>query len=82
MFNVGYGHGYSAKEILDITKKVNNTNVTCNIKPRRNNDPSILIANNAKIKEKMGWEAEFDDIEEIIKSAYEFEKMLNLDLKQ
>ncbi|MDA3967170.1 UDP-glucose 4-epimerase GalE [Helicobacter sp. WB40] len=81
-FNVGYGRGYSVKEILNITKKVSNTNFTCNIKPRRNGDPSILVANNAKIREKMGWKAKFDNIEEIIKSAYEFEKMLNGDLKK
>lgn len=76
-FNVGYGYGYSVKEILDITKKVSSTNFAYNIKPRRNGDPSILIANNTKIREKMGWEAKFNNIEDIIKSAYRFEEMLN-----
>jgi UDP-glucose 4-epimerase len=43
---------------------------------RREGDPSILVSDNTKIKEKMKWVPSYNNLELIIKSAYEWEKNL------
>ena len=44
---------------------------------RRAGDPSILIADNAKIKSFTEWKPQFDSLEMICKSAYEWELKAN-----
>ncbi|MBN2781672.1 MAG: UDP-glucose 4-epimerase GalE [Campylobacterales bacterium] len=76
IFNVGYGEGYSVKEVIETMKKVTNNDFTVNIAPRRAGDPAMLISNNAKIKTKMNWQPKYDTLELIINSAYAWEKKL------
>lgn len=75
-FNCGYGYGYSVKEIVDSVKNT----MKCDFKvlkgERREGDPSTLVSDNTKIKEKMKWEPKYNDLGLIIKSAYEWEKNL------
>ena len=75
-FNCGYGYGYSVKEIIDSVKNT----MKCDFKvikgERREGDPSTLVSDNTKIKEKMKWEPKYNDLGLIIKSAYEWEKNL------
>ena len=76
IFNCGYGYGYSVKEIIDSVKNT----MKCDFKvikgERREGDPSILVSDNTKIKEKMKWVPSYNNLELIIKSAYEWEKNL------
>jgi UDP-glucose 4-epimerase len=76
IFNCGYGYGYSVKEIIDSVKNT----MKCDFKvingERREGDPSTLVSDNTKIKEKMKWEPKYNDLGLIIKSAYEWEKNL------
>ncbi|TQR33757.1 UDP-glucose 4-epimerase GalE [Campylobacter sp. MIT 99-7217] len=74
IFNVGYGHGFSVKEVIEAMKEVSGVNFKVEFAPRRAGDPSILISNANKIKEKTSWKAKFDDLKLICKSAYEWEK--------
>jgi len=76
IFNVGYNKGASVKEVIDTMKKVSGVDFKVEISLRRPGDPAILVANNQKIKEKMGWEPKYDNLEFICKSAYEWEKKL------
>ncbi len=75
IFNAGYGKGYSVKEVIQTVKKVTNQDFKVEIASRRAGDPAILISNNAKIKEKMGWTPKYDNLELICGSAYEWEKV-------
>ncbi len=75
-FNCGYGFGFSVREIIDTMKTTNNVNFDVHIGPRRPGDSAILISDNSKIKEKMGWEPQFNDIKIICKTAFEWEKKL------
>lgn len=74
IFNCGYGHGYSVKEVIQAVKKVSGVDFNVEIVPRRAGDPAELVANNTKIKEKMNWSPKYDDIELICSSALEWEK--------
>jgi UDP-glucose 4-epimerase len=71
-FNLGYGHGFSVKEIIDATRRVTNKEIKAVIEDRRAGDPAMLIASNDKVKEVLGWSPKYDDIDYIINTAYNF----------
>ncbi len=76
IFNCGYGYGFSVKEIISIVKKVTEVDFPVENAPRRKGDPPILIADNSKIKNLLKWKPQFNDIELIIKSAWNWERKL------
>ncbi len=74
IFNCGYGHGFSVKEVIDMVKRVSGVDFAVETAPRRENDPAISISDNSKIKSKMDWQPKYDNLELICKSALEWEK--------
>jgi len=74
VFNCGYGHGFSVKEVIDTVKKVSKVDFRVEIATRREGDPAILIADNKKILQKTNWKPKYDDLEYICKTALEWEK--------
>ena len=76
IFNVGYGKGYSVKEVLSATKKITNVDFTTDIAPRREGDASKLISEATEIKQKTGWSPQNDNLELIIETAAKWEKRL------
>lgn len=76
VFNVGYGQGYTVKEVIDVMKRVSGTDFKVEIAPRRAGDPAVLVANSEKIKKKMGFKPKYDSLEFICKTAFEWEKKL------
>ncbi|GAB6183567.1 UDP-glucose 4-epimerase GalE [Thermodesulfovibrio hydrogeniphilus] len=76
IFNCGYGHGYSVKEVIEATKKVTGIDFKVIPSARREGDPPVLVADSSKIREKLGWTPKYDDLEYIIKTAFEWEKKL------
>jgi len=74
IFNLGYGKGFSVREVIDTVKKVTNVDFEVDTAPRRAGDPATLIANNAKVVSKMDWIPKYDDLALICQSAYEWEK--------
>ena len=76
IFNCGYGHGFSVLEVLETMREVSGVDFRADMKERRAGDPSILISDNTKIKEVMGWEPKYDDLELICKTALDWEKKL------
>ncbi len=76
IFNCGYGHGFSVKEVLDTMKAVSGVDFAVEIAPRREGDPAALVSDNTKIREKMGWKPKYDDLSLICKTALEWEKKI------
>jgi UDP-glucose 4-epimerase len=81
VFNLGIGKGFSVKEIIKSCEKVTGCEIPTTIKDRREGDPTILIADNKKAKRVLKWKAKFNDIDDIIESAYNFHKKLRFDLQ-
>jgi len=75
-FNVGYGKGYSVKEVIETVKEVTKTDFPVDNAPRRAGDPATLISNNSKIKQKMNWTPKYNNLALICQSAYKWEKRL------
>ncbi|MBN2427090.1 MAG: UDP-glucose 4-epimerase GalE [Deltaproteobacteria bacterium] len=74
VLNCGYGKGFSVKEVVDTVKEVSGIDFKTADAPRREGDPPALIADNRKIVETFGWKPAHDDLFEIVKGAYEWEK--------
>lgn len=76
VFNVGYGEGYSVKEIISKVKEISGVDFKVVKAKRRDGDCATLIANNQKILQSTSWKPQFNDINYIIKSAYNWEKII------
>ena len=72
--NCGYGHGYSVKEVINLVKKITRVDFNVIESPRRVGDPASLISNADRIREVIGWVPKHNDLNLIIKTAYEWEK--------
>jgi UDP-glucose 4-epimerase len=76
VFNCGYGHGFSVKEVLETMKKVSGVDFPVEMKERRAGDPAILISDNSKIRKVMNWTPKYDDLELICRTGLEWEKKI------
>jgi UDP-glucose 4-epimerase len=74
VFNCGYGHGYSVREVIDAVKKVTGVDFAVEEVGRREGDPPALIARNEKIIRMLGWKPKYDNLDYIIKTAWDWEK--------
>ncbi|MBQ7454703.1 MAG: UDP-glucose 4-epimerase GalE [Selenomonadaceae bacterium] len=73
-FNLGTGHGFSVKEIIDAAKKVTGLKIKTELGSRRAGDPARLIASGEKAKKILGWSPKFDDVEKIIATAWNWHR--------
>ena len=72
--NCGYGHGYSVGEVLEVVQKLAGGHMVIHTAERREGDAGELVANSSKARKVLGWEPNHDDLEEIVKSALEWER--------
>jgi UDP-glucose-4-epimerase GalE len=70
--NLGTGHGYSVREIVDAVEKVTGRKVEYGIGPRRAGDPPELTADTTKAREVLGFETSVSDLETIVSTAWKF----------
>ena len=82
VMNCGYGRGYSVFEVVDMMRKVSQTDFTMEETGRRSGDPPILTADNTKIRKILGWKPRCDDLELICRSALEWETHLEDHVKK
>jgi UDP-glucose 4-epimerase len=76
VMNCGYGSGYSVKEVVDTAKRVTGIDFPVVETGRRAGDPPALIADSAKLKRETGWSPKYNDLEYIVRTAWEWEKKL------
>jgi len=76
IFNCGYGHGYSVREVLLAVEKAAGKKLDIIEKPRRAGDPPELTANSDKIQRILDWKPCSNNLDLIIGSALAWEKKL------
>ena len=69
---MGAGKGYSNLEVIGMVKKVSGVDFPVEKKPRREGDPAIIYADNAKAKEGLGFDPKYSGLETIVKSAWDW----------
>ncbi|MHB8285994.1 MAG: UDP-glucose 4-epimerase GalE [Caulobacteraceae bacterium] len=71
-FNLGTGNGTTVKEIADAIEKVSGKPLPRRVGPRREGDPAVLIASNARAKAVLGWEPVQSSVDEIVRTAWDW----------
>lgn len=77
LLNVGYGQGYSVREVIDAVKTVTGKIFTIQESERREGDPPIIIAKADQIRELLNWKPVFNNLQKIIRDAWQFEQTLH-----
>lgn len=68
--NVGTGHGYSIREVLNAIERVTGHAVPHHIAPRRVGDPPALVGDSTLLRQLSGWNPAHSDIDTIIRTAW------------
>lgn len=76
IYNCGYGAGSSVKEVVEAAKEVTQVDFPVIQSGRRAGDPPQLVADSSLIRKELGWEPKYNDLNYIIKTAWEWEKKL------
>ena len=77
VLNCGYGQGHSVKDVIQAVKSVTGADFKVNITGRREGDSAILISKAEKIQEVLSWKPKYNDLELMVRTAFEWEKKLN-----
>jgi UDP-glucose 4-epimerase len=76
VLNVGYGHGYSVRQVLESVERVAGKRLTVREEPRRAGDPPALVARADRIRAELGWQPRLDDLDTIVNTALRWERRL------
>lgn len=73
-YNLGIGNGFSVLDVIRTAEKVVGKAIPFNLGERRAGDPPKLIADSRRAQKELDWQPQFLDLEEIIKTAWDFHK--------
>lgn len=72
VYNLGIGHGYSVREVLESAQRVVGHPIPTVIGERRPGDPAQLYADSTLAQKELGWTPRHTDLDEIIGTAWNF----------
>lgn len=76
IFNCGYGKGYSVLEVIKAVEKAHGASFTVNMAGRRPGDPAGIVAGADRVREILGWQPKYEDLDFIVTSALDWERKL------
>lgn len=74
--NVGYGRGFSVREVLSTVARISGRDLTIIEQGRRAGDPAALVAKADRVRQVLGWQPRYDSLEIIAGSQLAWEKHL------
>ena len=77
IFNCGYGHGCTVLEAIAAVERVLGKKINVVDADRRAGDPPELVSVADKARTVLGWTPEHDNLDVIVQTAYDWEKVLN-----
>lgn len=69
VFNLGTGHGFSVKQVIDASRTVTNREVPIVMGGRREGDAVSLVSGSARAREELGWEPKRSTLPTMITDA-------------
>jgi UDP-arabinose 4-epimerase len=75
-FNLGVGHGFSVRQVIDSAARVTGREIPVRWGARRPGDPAVLIANASAARQALGWRPHFTDIDDIVQTAWNWSQRL------
>ena len=70
--NLGNGHGFSVKEVIDTARQVTGRDIPVKLGPRRDGDPPALVGDARRACEFLGWQPRLGSLEKIIGTAWQW----------
>lgn len=70
IFNLGSESGFSVRQVIAACEKVTGQKLNVKEEQRRAGDPAVLVASSKRIRDTLGWERQFPDLEQIIQHAW------------
>jgi UDP-glucose 4-epimerase len=72
--NLGTGHGFSVREVIETARRVTGHAIPAAISPRRAGDPPILVSGGTRARDQLGWVPARPGIEDIVADAWRFQR--------
>ena len=72
VFNLGNGHGYSVREVLECAREISKMPIRAKDVARRPGDPDSLVADGLKASSVLGWKPNFIHLNAIVATAWEW----------
>ena len=76
IFNCGYGKGYSVLEGLKAGGRVDGASLPVKYGPRREGDPAAIVAGAKRVRDVLGWQPKYENLDFIVETALAWEKKL------
>ncbi len=73
-YNLGTGHGYSIREVLDVAREVTGFDIAAEEADRRPGDAPRLVACSDKVQRELGWLPRYTDLKDIIATAWQWHR--------
>ena len=74
VFNLGNGNGFSVREVIETAEKITQKQIEALDWARRPGDPPVLVGSSDKAKKVLGWAPVYNDLESIIKTAWQWHR--------
>ena len=69
-YNLGTGHGFTVRQVIDAVEKVTARAVPHSIGPRRAGDPAALVADPSAANRDLAWQPRMSDLDSIVATAW------------
>jgi UDP-glucose 4-epimerase len=76
VFNVGYARGYSVSEVVAAVTRVSGRDFEVRTSGRRPGDPAQIVAASDKLRTRLAWQPQLDDLDGIVRDALAWEAHL------
>lgn len=77
VYNIGLGHGFTVLQVIESVRRVTGHPIPVEVCDRRPGDPAVLVASSAAIRSDLGWTPQFDTLDDIIGSAWNWHQRLD-----
>ena len=74
IYNLGSGNGFTVKEMIEAARKVTEHEIPAKVCERRSGDPAKLVASSEKARRELGWNPKYENVEDMISSAWNWHK--------
>jgi UDP-arabinose 4-epimerase len=69
-YNLGNGRGFSVRELISTVGRVTGLDVPVILGERRLGDPAALVSDARRAHERLGWEPQIRELDEIVRTAW------------
>jgi UDP-glucose 4-epimerase len=70
VLNLGNGHGFSVREVIESARRVTGHAIPAEVHPRRPGDPAVLVASSEKAIRELGWKPKYTELDDIVRTAW------------